>query len=117
MAAARTEVRNLQAGKLAQTFDLAPHLRLGARIKHVERKWTEIFHRRARTQLIDDSQCGNFPHGRVRPGTMEMQLVLAVLAAQIIFRQLEIMEPVQKLGLENLFAAVETVTREPDHFL
>ncbi len=117
MAAARAEVGNLQPRQLAQAFNLTPHLRLGARIKHIERKRSKVLHRRARTQLVDDGKCGNFPHGRVRPRSMEMQLVLAVLAAQIIFRKLEIVQPVQELGLENLLAAIETVTRQPDHFL
>ncbi len=46
---------------------------------------------------------------------MEMQLILTVFAAQIIFWQLEIMQPIKKLRLENLLASVEAVTRQPDH--
>ena len=46
---------------------------------------------------------------------MEMQLILTILAAQIVFRQLKIMQPVEKLRLENLLTTIKTVTGQPDH--
>jgi hypothetical protein len=47
----------------------------------------------------------------------KVQHILSVALRQLVFRQLEMRQPRKKLGLEDLRAAVETVTRQPDHLL
>ena len=50
-------------------------------------------------------------------GPVEAQLVLAVAAGQLVFRQAEPREPFHELGLENLLGAVKRVAGEPDQLV
>jgi hypothetical protein len=48
---------------------------------------------------------------------MEMQLELSVAAVELVFRQLELREPGEEVGVEDLPAAVERIAGEPDQLL
>ena len=74
----RSEVRQPQAVQLAQPFEFAPQLCLGARVQHIESEPAQTPGHLARPQLIENGERRNFPHRGVGPGSMEMQLVLAV---------------------------------------
>ena len=45
---------------------------------------------------------------------MEGQFVLSVAALEFVFRQLEVRQPFDEVGLEDLANAVERVARQPD---
>ena len=51
------------------------------------------------------------------PWSVEMQRVLAVLLVQLVFRQLEILQPLQEFGGKDLPPSIKAVAREPDHLL
>src|SRR6201985_966860 len=59
----------------------------------------------------------NLPHGGVRPRPVEMQLILALDLAQLIFGQAERREPVDVVRREHVGLAVERVAGEPDQLL
>lgn len=81
-------------GQNAQPFDLAPELGLCLGIEDVEAEPAHALHRGA--QLADDGERGNLPKRGLRPKPLEKQFILAVLgAAQLVFRQLEALEPVE----------------------
>ena len=50
-------------------------------------------------------------------GPAKSQHVLPVLLAQLVFGQLEVLEPGEELRRKDLRAAVERVAGEPDHLL
>ncbi len=51
------------------------------------------------------------------PRAVKVQFVLAIDLAQVIFRQLEILQPGDEIGAEHLGLAVEGIPRQPDQFL
>ena len=104
-------------GSVRSCFDLRPQLRLGARVEDVEREAAHVLQRGARAQLADDRERRDLPHGGVAPRPGEFEHELPVLPGQLVFGQLEIGEPGQKLRAENLAAAVEGVAGEPDQLL
>ena len=112
-----TKIGDAQARKFAQALDLGPHLGLGAGVKHVEGEIADGAHGRTRTQFIDDCERRNFPERRFHPGTVEGQFVLTVALGKLVFGKLQIAEPCKEFGFEDLGPAIESIAREPDHFL
>src|SRR5690606_38563782 len=115
MAAARSEIGNPQVRIFAQPLHLGPDFRLSPCIEYVERKRPEVAHRGPRAKLVDDGERWDLPHRGFHPRSVEMKLQLTVLLTQLVFRQAEVGQPGEKLGLEDLLAAIERVTGEPDH--
>ena len=113
----RSEVRQPQVVELAQSFEFAPQLCLGARIQHIEREPALTPGHLARPQLVENGERRNLPHRGVGPSPMEMQLVLAIDFPQFVFRKPERREPIDKVRREHLGLAVERVAREPDQLL
>ena len=111
MAPPRPEIGQPQAVQLAQA------LGLGAGVEHVEGKSPLALRHLARAQLIENGKRRDFPHGRVAPRPVEMQFVLAVDLAQLIFGEPERRKPGDELGREHLGLAVERVAGEPDQLL
>ena len=48
---------------------------------------------------------------------MEIEHKLAVALFEAVFRQVELLEPAQEFGREDLPRAIKAVTRQPDHLL
>src|SRR5882762_1264736 len=117
MAASCSEIGKTQAFQLPQSLDFAPKLGLGAGIENVEDKAALSFHYLARAQLVENGKRRNLPHRGMRPRPVEMQFVLAVDLAELVFRQLERGEPVDEVGRKHLGLAVESVTGEPDQLI
>ena len=117
MAPPRTEIGKPQAFELAQTLDLGPEFGLGAGIENVEDKAALSFHHLARAQLVENGKRRNLPHRGMRPGPVEMQFILAVDLAELVFGQLERGKPVDEVGRKHLGLAVEGITGEPDQLL
>ena len=117
MAPPRTEIGKPQAFELAQTLDLGPEFGLGAGIENVEDKAALSFHHLARAQLVENGKRRDLPHRGMRPRAVEMQFVLAVDLAKLVFGQLERGEPVDEIGRKHLGLAVEGVTGEPYQLL
>ena len=63
------------------------------------------------------ANAGNLPHGRVGPGPVKLQMILAVALAELVGRKLKIAQELEILGREDLALAIEGVTRQPDPFL
>ena len=120
MPAAGAEIGDAQrplALQDAQPLDLAPELRLGAGVEHVEIEAAHAAHGGAGAQLVDDRKRGDFPHGRLAPETLEAELVLAVATGQLVRRQAKSLQPFHERRLENLLRAVEGVAGEPDQLV
>ena len=113
----RSEIRQTQAIQLAQPLDLVPQFGLGACIENIEFEAALSLGHLARAQFIDDGKRRNFPHGRMRPRPVEMQLILAVDLVQLVFGKAEVREPGDEIGGEHLGLAVEGVAGEPDQLL
>src|SRR5450759_1911839 len=98
MAAPRPDIGKAQAFQLAQPLYLAPELGLCAGIENVEDKPALSLHHLARAQLVEYRKRRNLPHRRMRPGPMEVQFVLAVHLAKLVFGKAERGEPVDEVG-------------------
>ena len=73
--------------------------------------------RRARPQFVEDRERRDFPHRRVRPRSVEVQLILSIDDAQIVGRKLELGQPADEVRREHPFASIEAVARQPDQLL
>ncbi len=115
MAPAGPEVGNPQVRQLLQPLHLLPHLRLGPGVDDVELEAAEIAEERPRAELADDRQRRHLPHHDERPRPVEAELELAVSPVELVLGKLEVLQPVQEVGAEDLLDAVEAVARQPDH--
>ena len=113
----RSEIGQPQAIQLPQPLDLVPQFCFGACIQHVQFEAALSLGDLARAQFVEDGERRNFPHRGVGPRPVEMQFVLAVDLAQLIFGQAKIRQPVDEVRREHLGLAVERVTGEPDQLL
>src|SRR5947209_5849523 len=113
MAPPRPKIGKSQALQLAQPLDFGPKLGLGAGIKHVECKSTLSLHGLPRAKFIENGQRRDFPHCRVRPRAVEMQLVLTIDLPKLVFGEPEVGEPTDEVRRKHLGLAVEGITGQP----
>ena len=98
-----------------EEFDLVPEAGLGAGVEDVELELVEGGEGGAGLHLADDGERVDLPHGDLGPEAGEFDDELPVGFVNLVVGEAEVvLEPVEEVGLEDLFGAVEGVTGKPD---
>jgi hypothetical protein len=104
-----------QALHAAQQLDLVPQPRLRARVEYVQLELAQLRQRRSRLQLADDSQRVDLPHRHRTPQPGEAQHKLPIVLRHLVIREPEVLlQPLQKLRLEDVPKTIERIARQPD---
>ena len=74
-----SEIRHAQTGNAAQALNFAPEFRFRPGIQNIEIKLAQLFHVGSRSQLVEDRERIEFPHGSFWPIAFEGQMELAVI--------------------------------------
>ena len=115
VAAARTEVADVEVGDAAQALHFFPQAGFGAGVKNIELEFAEALEAGARFQLADGRKRINLPHRGFGPEAVKGEGELAVFYRQLVIREPEVaLEPLEKCGFEDAAAAVKGVAGEPD---
>ncbi len=117
VAAAGAKIADAEVGSAAEAGHFFPEASLGARIEDVEFEFAEAFEGGAGFEFADGGESVDLPHGGFGPKTVKGKGELAAVSGELVVGEAKVLfEPSEEFRFEDVLAAVEGVSSEPDEF-